>query len=347
MKNSAEPRGLEQVRSENDQLRKKRIDDVHKHYPDLAEKTEKIQKLVRENLLKSVFIKKDVEDNGRPELSLEEYTAIIEQLKQERFALIKKYCIDPEYDRHIYSCEKCKDIGISPDGKTCECEVLRRKRIRLYKNFRDSGLSPVQLKETFKSFNIEYYSDNSLIRDNSSTMSEHIRGIVIRSKKFARDCITGKSPRGLYFYGLPGRGKTFLANCIANEILSCQIPLLYKKYDKLIAQIQETYSSSENTSELIQLITNVDVLILDDLGVEKPSDDAGSKLYQIIDGRLAQGLPTVITSNFSLGELGNRYADTMLGKRIASRIAELCQACEIFSEYDIRIVKNSHLSEEE
>ena len=65
-------------------------------------------------------------------------------------------------------------------------------------------------------------------------------------------------------------------------------------------------------------------IVLDDLGVEKMSDWVSENLYKIVNHRYEHKLPTVVTSNLSLGEMSNH-----LGDRITSRLAEMCQVVEL------------------
>ena len=240
-----------------------------------------------------------------------------------------------------YQCTKCRDTGIF-QGRQCDCLLVRIKNENFARFFRESGFQAEQCNETFALFNLEYYKDELI----SDKIGSSYRDSAIRAyraaKTFAEESIQqGTACRGLYLFGEPGRGKTFLMNCVANQLLEQKIVFLYRKYDRLLADIQSTYSTNAevSTETLLGAVSQLDVLLLDDLGVEKPSDDAGLKLYRIIDERMINNRPTFITSNFSVGEMGSRYYDEMLGRRIASRIAQMCNVVQIFSPKDIRVIK--------
>ena len=70
------------------------------------------------------------------------------------------------------------------------------------------------------------------------------------------------------------------------------------------------------------------LLALDDLGMERPTEWAMETLSRLIDSRTMEGLPTIITSNYSLGELRDRWGG-MEGARIVSRIAGSCERVEM------------------
>lgn len=74
-------------------------------------------------------------------------------------------------------------------------------------------------------------------------------------------------------------------------------------------------------------------LVLDDLGAEKATPFSTSLFHRLIDARYSEGLPTIITSNFSLNELVPRLAtdadETLEAERIVDRIRELALAIEL------------------
>ncbi len=88
---------------------------------------------------------------------------------------------------------------------------------------------------------------------------------------------------------------------------------------ELLLNIREAFSEKTTVTEreVIEKYSDVDLLLLDDLGAEKQSSWSITTLFLIIDRRLREMLPTVITSNLSLGAI-----KTVLSKRLASRLSE-------------------------
>jgi DNA replication protein DnaC len=66
------------------------------------------------------------------------------------------------------------------------------------------------------------------------------------------------------------------------------------------------------------------LLLLDDLGVERPTEFSLKNLAQIIDYRYRNCLPLVVTSNFTLEELIQRSQNDLYGERIVWRLSECC-----------------------
>jgi DNA replication protein DnaC len=72
--------------------------------------------------------------------------------------------------------------------------------------------------------------------------------------------------------------------------------------------------------------------VLDDLGAERPTDWARDAIHALVQHRSTQALPTIVTSNYAPSALARRLgqatkdspADTMIGKRIVSRLVENC-----------------------
>jgi len=145
-----------------------------------------------------------------------------------------------------------------------------------------------------------------------------------------------KNPsKGLFLFGPAGTGKTHLAVKIAQEVDS---EVKFVKIPKLLFSFKANYNGQGHENEqIIERLSKVPLLILDDLGAEKASEWVAETLYILIDERYGNMKPTVLTSNYSPSELAER-----LGDRIVSRIIEMCRVIEIKTS-DKR--KEKHLQE--
>lgn len=129
-----------------------------------------------------------------------------------------------------------------------------------------------------------------------------------------------KNGQGLLLWGDVGTGKTFLAGCIANALMDRNIPVLMTSFPKLINSLGGLYSGERN--EYLYNLNHYQLLIIDDLGVERNTPYVLETVYLVIDERYKSGKPFIITTNLSLQELQNP-ADLEHG-RIYDRIMERC-----------------------
>lgn len=132
-----------------------------------------------------------------------------------------------------------------------------------------------------------------------------------------------KNPtKGLFLFGKAGTGKTHLAAKIAHET---QVPTRFIKMAKLLLELRSNFGrDSWENEKIIEKLSKVDLLIIDDLGTEKMSDWVAETIYLLIDERYANMRPTIITSNFSLEELEERVGD-----RVCSRIMGMCRLLKV------------------
>ena len=131
---------------------------------------------------------------------------------------------------------------------------------------------------------------------------------------------------GLLFYGDVGTGKSFIAYCIANALIDKGIPVLATNLPKLISKIQSSYGDQ---TEIINQVERAELLLLDDLGVERNSDFALEKVFEIIDTRIKSGKPLIVTTNLSPNDF---KTNELKFKRIFDRIIGVTVPVQITGE---------------
>ena len=143
--------------------------------------------------------------------------------------------------------------------------------------------------------------------------------------------IASASRIGAYFYGECGTGKTFLAAIIAQDFLRRRKKVLFVKVPNLLDNIKATYNGNGSELAIFDELETADLVVLDDFGMEKPTQWAGATLCKILDMRYDGGLTkTLVTSNLSpkmLAEQLNNAADgvNFNGSRIFDRLREICK----------------------
>ena len=134
-------------------------------------------------------------------------------------------------------------------------------------------------------------------------------------------------------------GKTFMSNCIANEILKKGKTVLYQTAPVLLESVIEyKMSKSKNTLENIyDSVLNTDLLIIDDLGTETLNSMKLSELFTIINTRILnlnnKTTKTIISTNLNINDIFNHYEE-----RIGSRIAGYYDIYYFFGD-DLRFRK--------
>lgn len=123
---------------------------------------------------------------------------------------------------------------------------------------------------------------------------------------------------GCLFWGPVGTGKSFIAGCIANELLKQEVTVKMTNFNTIIDDIFPL----ADKMEYINALASYQLLIIDDLGVERNSEYALGIIFSVIDRRIRSGRPLIITTNLPLIEI---KSETMLDKRrIYDRILEMC-----------------------
>lgn len=128
-----------------------------------------------------------------------------------------------------------------------------------------------------------------------------------------------KENRGLNFWGGVGTGKSYMAGCIANELLEKEVTVRMTNFAEILNELN---SHDTDRNEYIQSLCRARLLIIDDLGMERSTDYGLEQVYNVIDARCRSNKPLIITTNLSLQEMKNE--NNMARKRIYDRILAMC-----------------------
>lgn len=129
---------------------------------------------------------------------------------------------------------------------------------------------------------------------------------------------------GLLLHGPVGTGKTFYAACIANELLEKEVSVKMTNFTRIINDMQSTFDGRQ---EYLDSLNRNNLLIIDDLGVERESEYMQEQVYNIIDARYRAGRPLIVTTNISLEEIKN--PKNVQRQRIYDRVLELCHPVKV------------------
>ena len=236
-----------------------------------------------------------------------------------------------DYLDPVYYCKDCKDTGRIGNEK---CHCFKQAAVDLL--YTQSNIKEVLSKENFGTFDITLYSKDP--EDARDGVTSYERMLI--NYKACRDFVDNfdkeKEHKNLLLYGFAGLGKTFLTHCIANELLKKSHTVLYltahQMFD-IFGKEMRGQGSDAAPSETSSYIMSCDLLIIDDLGAELSTSFTISKFNEVINERMLKNLSTVISTNLSLGDIGNVY-----GERIFSRITGNFDILFFYGK-DIRIKK--------
>ena len=147
--------------------------------------------------------------------------------------------------------------------------------------------------------------------------------------------------KGLFLFGSAGVGKTHNVYALAKSLLKKNMDVRVFNLPRLLNVIRASFSKqeiyNEDTDDYscafikdmadIEKLIDLEVLIVDDIGAEKPSDWVAETLYYLINSRYENMKTTIFTSNLNLDELEDR-----IGDRIVTRIIEMCNVYEMKGE---------------
>lgn len=138
--------------------------------------------------------------------------------------------------------------------------------------------------------------------------------------------------KGLYFSGGTGSGKTHLAVAVSLELLSRGIPAICTTAIDLLSDVKRAYERGRRSEhEIITGYRETELLVLDDLGKEPPTDWALSVMFGLVNDRYERLKPTVVTTQYGDGDLVRRFArngDPHTARAIVSRLHAMCYLVE-------------------
>ena len=127
-----------------------------------------------------------------------------------------------------------------------------------------------------------------------------------------------QQPQGwLVLTGSSGTGKSHLAAAIANHCVDQGVPTFFTLVPDLLDHLRATFSPESEFSydALFEQVKGVPLLILDDLGAQSSTSWAQEKLFQVLNHRYVNDLPTVITTNLPLDQLDSRLESRLADPR--------------------------------
>lgn len=211
-------------------------------------------------------------------------------------------------------CPDCaEEKRIEEQNKEFEANRKAAAQYRLEKRIGYVGMPPRFANKNFDSYRAE-----------TDQQKKYLENCQQYAENFPQNL---KDGNGLMLLGNPGTGKTHLAVATLNHVIQHHGEAgLYTTAARMFRRIKDTYSSSDETeSQAIQAFASPALLVLDEIGVSFGSDSELNYLFDIMNERYEQCLPTIVVSNVQPAELGQ-----WMGDRVVDRLRE-CSKLMVFS----------------
>jgi len=178
-------------------------------------------------------------------------------------------------------CGKCAIERMAKEEQVMAQQAEADKEARYQAMIRQASLPPMWQEVTFRTSDATLYP-------------QAFKRIRDYAEKF-----TVKSPSLVLYSPDKGTGKTHMAACIANHVLhQYRYSVLYKKARDLMLDIRRTFSDrGDNEADILDRVLSVKLLVLDDVGMDTPSEWIKSTYWTVFDRRLEWQLPVVVTTN--------------------------------------------------
>lgn len=246
---------------------------------------------------------------------LEQLKVSNQKLQFELSSILLKANLSRDYLQIKYHCEKCCDTGYV-DGIMCSC---MKKLLKLEAYNKLNRLSPLSLS-TFDCFSLEYYSDIPL-KEGKISPHKRMKDILNFCMDYAEN-FSLKSP-SLLMQGATGLGKTHLSLAIAKDVINKGYGVIYGSAPNIVMKLEKerfTYGSEKIYSDSESYLIDCDLLILDDLGTEFATSFSSCTIYNIINSRIMEYKPTIISTNFSMRDLERAYSSRLVSRIMGNHL---------------------------
>ncbi len=293
---------LEKRREDAEYLAKKRHDDVCSQHPEILAIEEEMRKQGL-SIVKAIGMGADAKSYIE-KLAAENLTA-----QAKKAAILKSMGLPDDYLKISYNCPVCEDKGFT-DGKICDCHKQLLEQLA----FKELSSKAPLSKCTFETFNLKYYSDSI---DRKFGIAPRVKmGEIFEYCKDYADNFS-KSSESLFMHGSTGLGKTHLSLAVAGVVINKGFGVIYGSAQNLLTKLENEKFGKTVVSDVPaeEAMLECDLLIIDDLGAEFSTPFTVSAVYNIVNTRISEGKPTIISTNLTPKELEDKYS-----QRITSRI---------------------------
>ncbi|MDD5227326.1 MAG: ATP-binding protein [Methylococcales bacterium] len=208
--------------------------------------------------------------------------------------------------KRIYSsCSACVELE---KQKELDKEARQRQAI-VQKKLNAAGIPKFYAQKNFDAFDDSF---NTEARNAKKSFQAYAQFINVDTCGF------------LVGYGATGTGKTHLAIAVAHSVIT-RYTVAYMMASDIIRAIRETWSrnSTKTENQVLYELADVDLLIIDEVGVQFGTESEQNHLFEVINKRILDLKTTIILTNLVLDSGDGRNLRTFLGERTYDRLKEV------------------------
>lgn len=223
---------------------------------------------------------------------------------------VKSFLPDDVERTYIKTCSKCGEkIYRYTNGKdidfitNCECERLEEQHdhsVKLTDNL--TGINKIKRNKELCGFSKRDIDELCSIKYKTNSANIQAYNELLKYG----NSFNQETSKGYYIYGTTGTGKSLLMKKVVTIVLNKGYSALFITSVELLANIRKRIQEP-NLKDLKAYAISVDLLVLDDFGVEKGTEWETEELLQILENRWRESRPILFTSNLSIDQIQNKY----------------------------------------
>ncbi len=234
-----------------------------------------------------------------------------------------KKCTCPEAVAEHEKEKELKRLQLEQEKQQKEIErqqkLAEEEKRKIQELFGNSGMSKRAMSCLFKEY------------EQTAGNKSAYNACVNYAKGFEQALLNKRN--GLFITGECGVGKSHLAFATANYLIRNGHSIIAMTMIDLLLKLKSSFNGGEKTEEeILKIYEDCDLLIIDDLGKEKPTEWALQMIYAIVDRRYNAYKPIIITTNFNADELIKKLGDSSIAHAIMDRLFEICNYVSIEGE---------------
>ncbi|HBA7002616.1 TPA: ATP-binding protein [Escherichia coli] len=194
--------------------------------------------------------------------------------------------------------EEWREWQLAEERKRSEEINLQNRQLRVEKILNRSGIQPLHSKCSFANYQVR---------------NDGQKHALSQAKSIADEMSTGYT--NFVFSGNPGTGKNHLVAAVGNRLLKVGKSVIVVTVADVMSALHASYDDGRSGEKFLRELCGVDLLVLDEIGIQRETKNEQVVLHQIVDRRTAS-----LRSVGMLTNLNHAAMSTLLGERIMDRM---------------------------